>query len=44
MQWQREAINGLIEDSILEAEAKGVRVLSLGLLNQVQSYNQMFFY
>lgn len=35
MQWQREAINGMIEDSILEAEVKGVRVLSLGLLNQV---------
>ncbi|KAL0429396.1 UNVERIFIED_CONTAM: Very-long-chain aldehyde decarbonylase CER1 [Sesamum radiatum] len=34
MQWQRESINNLIEDAILEAEEKGVKVLSLGLLNQ----------
>lgn len=37
MQWQREVINSMIEDSILEAEAKGVRVLSLGLLNQASN-------
>lgn len=34
MEWQRETINGLIENAILEAEDKGVKVLSLGLLNQ----------
>ncbi|XP_019187906.1 PREDICTED: protein ECERIFERUM 1-like isoform X1 [Ipomoea nil] len=34
MQWQREAIDKLIEEAILEAEDKGVKVLSLGLLNQ----------
>lgn len=34
MKWQRESINRMIEDSILEADSKGVRVLSLGLLNQ----------
>lgn len=34
MKWQRESINRMIEDGILEAESKGVRVLSLGLLNQ----------
>ncbi|KAK3017557.1 hypothetical protein RJ639_005597 [Escallonia herrerae] len=32
--WQREAINGLIEEAIIEAEAAGSKVLSLGLLNQ----------
>lgn len=31
--WQREIINDLIEKSILEAEEKGVKVLSLGLIN-----------
>ncbi|XP_031113854.1 very-long-chain aldehyde decarbonylase CER1-like [Ipomoea triloba] len=34
MQWQKEAIDKLIEEAILEAEEKGVKVLSLGLLNQ----------
>ncbi|KAI8545554.1 hypothetical protein RHMOL_Rhmol07G0048300 [Rhododendron molle] len=33
-QWQREAISGLIEQAIIEAETKGTKVLSLGLLNQ----------
>lgn len=37
MQWQREAINSMIEESILEADAMGVRVLSLGLLNQASN-------
>ena len=35
---QREAINHLIVKAILEAEKKGVKVMSLGLLNQV-SFN-----
>lgn len=39
MQWQRESINSMIEDSILEAEEKGVRVLTLGLLNQEEGLN-----
>ncbi|EPS60467.1 hypothetical protein M569_14337, partial [Genlisea aurea] len=34
MNWQAEAINGMIEDAVLSAEEKGVRILSLGLLNQ----------
>ncbi|XP_048434514.1 very-long-chain aldehyde decarbonylase CER1-like [Pyrus x bretschneideri] len=40
VQWQNEAINGLIEDAILEAEEKGVKVLSLGLLNQGEDLNR----
>ncbi|CAN6566676.1 unnamed protein product [Malus baccata var. baccata] len=40
MQWQNEAINGLIEDAILEAEEKGVKVLSLGLFNQGEELNR----
>ncbi|XP_022851514.1 protein ECERIFERUM 1-like isoform X1 [Olea europaea var. sylvestris] len=39
MQWQRESINNLIEDAILAAEEKGVKVLSLGLLNQQEELN-----
>ncbi|KAK6918098.1 hypothetical protein RJ641_016520, partial [Dillenia turbinata] len=34
--WQREAINGLIEEAIIEAEGKGTIVLNLGLLNQAK--------
>nr|VDD15362.1 unnamed protein product [Brassica oleracea] len=33
-QQQKESINKMIETAILEAEKKGVRVMSLGLLNQ----------
>ncbi|KAI5344698.1 hypothetical protein L3X38_012575 [Prunus dulcis] len=40
LQWQNEAINGLIEEAILEAEEKGVKVLSLGLLNQGEELNR----
>ncbi|KAL3615471.1 Very-long-chain aldehyde decarbonylase cer1 [Castilleja foliolosa] len=40
MQWQSESINGMIEDSILEAENKNVKVLSLGLLNQNEGLNE----
>ncbi|KAJ9565512.1 hypothetical protein OSB04_001478 [Centaurea solstitialis] len=38
-EWQRKPINGLIEAAILEAEEKGVKVLSLGLLNQGEELN-----
>lgn len=34
MKWQRESINNAIEEAILEAEDKGIKILSLGLLNQ----------
>ncbi|EEF35903.1 very-long-chain aldehyde decarbonylase CER1 [Ricinus communis] len=40
IQWQNESINKMIEQSILEAEAKGVKVLSLGLLNQGEELNR----
>ncbi|KAM7470078.1 hypothetical protein LguiA_008261 [Lonicera macranthoides] len=35
-EWERDQINKLIEDAILEAEARGTKVLSLGLLNQAR--------
>jgi len=34
MKWQRETINKLIEEAFMEADQKGIKVLSLGLLNQ----------
>lgn len=34
---QREYINSMIEEAIVEAEKKGTQVLTLGLLNQVIS-------
>lgn len=37
---EREAINDLIEKAILEADKKGVKVLSLGLLNQACPFIQ----
>ncbi|KAI3498371.1 hypothetical protein L1887_34144 [Cichorium endivia] len=40
MEWQREAINGLIENAILEAEEKGAKVVTLGLLNQAEELNR----
>ncbi|KAL2514078.1 Protein ECERIFERUM 1 [Forsythia ovata] len=40
MQWQRESINTVIQDAILEAEDKGIKVLSLGLLNQEKELNR----
>ncbi|XP_022897889.1 protein ECERIFERUM 1-like [Olea europaea var. sylvestris] len=40
LQWQRESINNLIEEAILEAEVKGTKVLSLGLLNQEEELNR----
>ncbi|KAK4373839.1 hypothetical protein RND71_004516 [Anisodus tanguticus] len=38
-QWQRESINNLIEEAIMEADLKGIKVLSLGLLNQDEKLN-----
>ncbi|KAF8110634.1 hypothetical protein N665_0081s0064 [Sinapis alba] len=38
-QHQKESINKMIEKAILEAEKNGVRVLSLGLLNQGEELN-----
>ncbi|KAM7258493.1 hypothetical protein ACFE04_014234 [Oxalis oulophora] len=40
MQWQKESINSLIEEAILEADQKGAKVLSLGLLNQGEELNR----
>ncbi|KAK9273225.1 hypothetical protein L1049_018032 [Liquidambar formosana] len=40
LQWQRESINTLIEEAILDAEEKGAKVLSLGLLNQGEELNR----
>lgn len=38
-QWQRKSINNLIKEAITEADQKGVKVLSLGLLNQDEKLN-----
>ncbi|PHT95272.1 Protein CER1-like 1 [Capsicum annuum] len=40
MQWQRESINNLIEEAFIEADQKGIKVLSLGLLNQAKQLNR----
>nr|XP_016480376.1 PREDICTED: protein ECERIFERUM 1-like isoform X1 [Nicotiana tabacum] len=40
LNWQSQAINSLIEDAILQAEEKGTKVLSLGLLNQGEELNR----
>ncbi|KAL4600274.1 hypothetical protein ACB092_11G186900 [Castanea dentata] len=40
LQWPREAINSMIERAMLDAEMKGVKVLSLGLLNQGEELNR----
>uniref|UniRef100_A0ACD5V4L8 Uncharacterized protein n=1 Tax=Avena sativa TaxID=4498 RepID=A0ACD5V4L8_AVESA len=37
--WERESINRLIEKAILDADGRGIRVLSLGLLNQAEQLN-----
>ncbi|KAL6981404.1 aldehyde oxygenase (deformylating), partial [Sarracenia purpurea var. burkii] len=39
IKWQRQTISGLIEEAILDAEARGIKVLSLGLLNQGEELN-----
>lgn len=40
LQWQNESINSFIEEAILQAEEKGAKVISLGLLNQVSILKQ----
>ncbi|KAL0912809.1 hypothetical protein M5K25_016217 [Dendrobium thyrsiflorum] len=40
LSWEKEAINDLIEKAILEADTNGVKVLSLGLLNQAKELNE----
>ncbi|KAG6680067.1 hypothetical protein I3842_13G021400 [Carya illinoinensis] len=40
LEWQKESINNLIEEAILEAEERGAKVLSLGLLNQGEELNR----
>jgi hypothetical protein len=35
LNWEKEAINSLIVKAICEADKKGAKVVSLGLLNQV---------
>ncbi|XP_048495903.1 very-long-chain aldehyde decarbonylase CER1 isoform X2 [Beta vulgaris subsp. vulgaris] len=40
LQWQRAAINKLIEEAILEADKKGIKVVTLGLLNQEEHLNR----
>ncbi|KAG6597240.1 Very-long-chain aldehyde decarbonylase CER1, partial [Cucurbita argyrosperma subsp. sororia] len=38
-EWQNQSINSLIEEAIVEAEQKGCKVLTLGLLNQGEELN-----
>ncbi|XP_031395701.1 very-long-chain aldehyde decarbonylase CER1-like [Punica granatum] len=40
LQWQKESINELIKEAVLEAERKGTKVLCLGLLNQEEELNR----
>nr|DAD33731.1 TPA_asm: hypothetical protein HUJ06_012582 [Nelumbo nucifera] len=40
LSWHKDAINRLIEKAILDAEQRGVKVLSLGLLNQGEELNK----
>ncbi|KAL5207664.1 hypothetical protein ABZP36_032099 [Zizania latifolia] len=37
--WERESINDFIEKAILDADVRGVKVISLGLLNQAKQLN-----
>ncbi|KAJ0967534.1 hypothetical protein J5N97_024451 [Dioscorea zingiberensis] len=39
LSWEKDAINDLINRAVLEADGRGVRVLSLGLLNQAREIN-----
>ncbi|KAF5186242.1 Very-long-chain aldehyde decarbonylase gl1-5 [Thalictrum thalictroides] len=39
LSWQKEKINKIIEEAILEADEAGVKVMSLGLLNQGEDLN-----
>ncbi|CAN6857729.1 unnamed protein product [Brassica oleracea] len=38
LKWRKDAINNMIEKAILEANKKGVKVLSMGLMNQVKKH------
>ncbi|KAH6772877.1 Fatty acid hydroxylase superfamily [Perilla frutescens var. frutescens] len=40
LKWQGQVINALIEEAIIEAEIRGSKVLSLGLLNQDEGLNR----
>ncbi|XP_008438262.2 very-long-chain aldehyde decarbonylase CER1-like isoform X1 [Cucumis melo] len=40
LQWQTESINSLIEEAITNADQKGCKVLTLGLLNQGEELNK----
>ncbi|XP_050874311.1 very-long-chain aldehyde decarbonylase CER1 isoform X2 [Lathyrus oleraceus] len=39
LQWQKVTINKMIEDAILDADKKGIEVVSLGLMNQGEELN-----
>ncbi|KAG8091913.1 hypothetical protein GUJ93_ZPchr0012g21921 [Zizania palustris] len=39
LNWEKEAINNLIEKAICEADKKGAKVVTLGLLNQANNLN-----
>ncbi|ESQ36862.1 hypothetical protein EUTSA_v10009534mg [Eutrema salsugineum] len=40
LKWRKDAINNMIEKAVLEADKKGVKVLSLGLMNQGEELNR----
>ncbi|KAJ7961837.1 protein ECERIFERUM 1-like [Quillaja saponaria] len=40
LEWQKVSLNSLIEEAILEADEKGIKVLSLGLMNQEEELNK----
>ncbi|XP_047965877.1 very-long-chain aldehyde decarbonylase CER1-like isoform X2 [Salvia hispanica] len=40
LKWQTQAINSLIEEAILEADVRGCKVVTLGLLNQSEELNK----
>ncbi|KAE8650284.1 very-long-chain aldehyde decarbonylase CER1 isoform X2 [Cucumis sativus] len=40
LQWETESINNLIEEAITNADQKGCKVLTLGLLNQGEELNK----
>ncbi|XP_068656121.1 very-long-chain aldehyde decarbonylase GL1-5-like [Aristolochia californica] len=40
LSWHRDSINNMIEKAILEADREGVKVMSLGLLNQSEELNE----
>ncbi|XP_047969214.1 very-long-chain aldehyde decarbonylase CER1-like [Salvia hispanica] len=40
LKWQTQAINSLIEEAIFEADVRGCKVVTLGLLNQSEELNK----